>query len=36
LPGIGPLSGFAKAWNCCPDNVGGQITWADYLKRTYR
>jgi len=35
LPAWGPLSGLAKAYNCCPDSIGGKITWGEYLEKRY-
>jgi uncharacterized protein YbjT (DUF2867 family) len=35
VPAAGPLSGFAKGYNCCPENKIGQITWRDWLAKRY-
>ena len=35
VPAMGPLSGFAKAYNCCPENKLGRITWKEWLKNSY-
>lgn len=35
VPALGPLGGFAKGLNCCPENKFGKITWAEWLNKTY-
>jgi uncharacterized protein YbjT (DUF2867 family) len=35
VPTAGSLSGFAKGYNCCPDNAFGKITWEEWLQKTY-
>ena len=35
VPAAGPLSGFAKGYSCCPDNIFGKITWEEWLRKTY-
>jgi uncharacterized protein YbjT (DUF2867 family) len=35
IPAAGPLSAMAKAYNCCPNNVGGKITFREWLSRRY-
>lgn len=34
-PAAGPLKGFAKGYNCCPENAMGSITWRDWLAKRY-
>lgn len=35
VPAAGPLSAFAKGYNCCPENAFGKITWEEWLQKTY-
>jgi uncharacterized protein YbjT (DUF2867 family) len=35
VPAAGPLQGFAKGYNCCPENKTGKITWRDWLAKRY-
>lgn len=35
VPAVGFLSAMAKAYNCCPENVGGRITWREWLAKRY-
>ncbi|HEY5639054.1 MAG TPA: NAD(P)H-binding protein [Dehalococcoidia bacterium] len=35
VPALGPLAGFAKGLNTCPENKLGKITWAQWLEKTY-
>jgi uncharacterized protein YbjT (DUF2867 family) len=35
MPTPGPLSGFAKGYNCCPENAFGKMTWEEWLQKTY-
>jgi len=35
VPAGGPLSGFAKGYNCCPENKIGTITWREWLAKRY-
>lgn len=35
VPALGPLAGFAKGLNTCPENKFGSITWAQWLEKTY-
>lgn len=35
IPAMGPLSPFAKGYNCCPDKKFGRITWYQWLDRTF-
>lgn len=35
VPAVGFLSAMAKAYNCCPDNVGGKITFREWLGKRY-
>jgi uncharacterized protein YbjT (DUF2867 family) len=35
VPALGPMSGFARGFNCCPENRFGKITWAQWLEKTY-
>lgn len=35
VPAAGPLQGFAKGYNCCPENKMGNITWRDWLAKRY-
>jgi uncharacterized protein YbjT (DUF2867 family) len=35
VPAVGFLSGFAKGYNCCPENRLGKITWKQWLAAKY-
>jgi uncharacterized protein YbjT (DUF2867 family) len=35
VPAMGPLSGFAKGYNCVPENKFGRITWKEWLTTKY-
>ena len=35
VPSVGFLSGMAKAYNCCPDQIGGKITFREWLAKRY-
>ncbi|HEY5640883.1 MAG TPA: SDR family oxidoreductase [Dehalococcoidia bacterium] len=35
IPALGPVSGFAKGHNTCPENKFGKMTWAQWLEKTY-
>lgn len=35
VPALGPVSGFAKGFNTCPENRSGKITWAQWIEKTY-
>jgi uncharacterized protein YbjT (DUF2867 family) len=35
VPAAGALQGFAKGYNCCPENRTGRITWRDWLAKKY-
>ena len=35
VPAMGPLAGFAKGFNCCPENNAGTITWDQWLQTKY-
>ena len=35
VPAMGPFSGFAKGYNCCPENAFGKMTWEEWLEKTY-
>jgi uncharacterized protein YbjT (DUF2867 family) len=35
VPAMGPLSGFAKGYNCVPENRFGRITWKEWLATKY-
>jgi uncharacterized protein YbjT (DUF2867 family) len=35
VPAAGGLSGFAKGYNCAPENKIGSITWKDWLAKKY-
>jgi uncharacterized protein YbjT (DUF2867 family) len=35
VPAMGPLGGFAKGYNCCPENAIGTITWEQWLEKKY-
>lgn len=35
IPAVGPLSGFAKGYNTCPEDAFGKITWEQWLASKY-